>query len=81
MNPTMRMNVLDLSLYILHIGTNDQSEESAEESAETIVELVIETTEYLKTQKSNVVVSIQPAITCLKLTIETLEQGVKYVQS
>ena len=22
-----------------------------------------------------------PAITCLKLTIETLEQGVKYVQS
>ena len=24
---------------------------------------------------------IQPAITCSKLTIETLEQGVKYVQS
>ena len=23
----------------------------------------------------------QPAITCLKLTIETLEQGVKYIQS
>ena len=23
----------------------------------------------------------QPAITCAKLTIETLEQGVKYVQS
>ena len=23
----------------------------------------------------------QPAITCLKLTIETLEQGVKYAQS
>ena len=23
----------------------------------------------------------QPAITCSKLTIETLEQGVKYVQS
>ena len=23
----------------------------------------------------------QPAITCLKLTIETLEQGVKYVQN
>ena len=23
----------------------------------------------------------QPAITCLKLTTETLEQGVKYVQS
>ena len=23
----------------------------------------------------------QPAFTCLKLTIETLEQGVKYVQS
>ena len=78
MNPTMRMNVLDLSLYILHIGTNDLS---LEESAETIVELVIETTEYLKTQKSNVVVSTQPAITCLKLTIETLEQSVKYVQS
>ena len=78
MNPTMRMNVLDLSLYILHIGTNDLS---LEESAETIVELVIETTEYLKTQKSNVVVSTHPAITCLKLTIETLEQGVNYVQS
>ena len=26
-------------------------------------------------------VSFQPAITCSKLTIETLEQGVKYVQS
>ena len=24
---------------------------------------------------------IQPAFTCLKLTIETLEQGMKYVQS
>ena len=24
---------------------------------------------------------IQPAITCTKLTMETLEQGVKYVQS
>ena len=24
---------------------------------------------------------IQPSITCSKLTIETLEQGVKYVQS
>ena len=26
-------------------------------------------------------VTSQPAITCSKLTIETLEQGVKYVQS
>ena len=26
-------------------------------------------------------VRTQPAITCSKLTIETLEQGVKYVQS
>ena len=26
-------------------------------------------------------VATQPAITCSKLTIETLEQGVKYVQS
>ena len=26
-------------------------------------------------------VSAQPAFTCSKLTIETLEQGVKYVQS
>ena len=25
--------------------------------------------------------SIEPAITCSKLTIETVEQGVKYVQS
>ena len=28
-----------------------------------------------------VVEMTQPAITCLKLTIETLEQGVKYVRS
>ena len=27
------------------------------------------------------IVCTQPAITCSKLTIETLEQGVKYVQS
>ena len=27
------------------------------------------------------IVSTQPAFTCSKLTIETLEQGVKYVQS
>ena len=26
-------------------------------------------------------VSTQPGFTCLKLTIETIEQGVKYVQS
>ena len=26
-------------------------------------------------------ITVQPAITCSKLTIETLEQGVKYVQS
>ena len=30
---------------------------------------------------SNSLDNIQPAITCLKLTIETLEQGVKYVQN
>ena len=29
----------------------------------------------------NSVGKYQPAITCSKLTIETLEQGVKYVQS
>ena len=28
-----------------------------------------------------ILISTQPAITCSKLTIETLEQGVKYVQS
>ena len=28
----------------------------------------------------NIKVNTQPAITCSKLTIETLEQGVKYVQ-
>ena len=27
------------------------------------------------------IVSIPPSITCLRLTIETLEQGVKYVQT
>ena len=26
-------------------------------------------------------IATQPAITCLKLTIETLEQGLNYVQS
>ena len=31
--------------------------------------------------KRNNVAITQPAITCSKLTIETLEQGVKYVQS
>ena len=30
---------------------------------------------------SRVFVPSQPAITCSKLTIETLEQGVKYIQS
>ena len=29
----------------------------------------------------NTTLQTQPAITCSKLTIETLEQGVKYVQS
>ena len=29
----------------------------------------------------NINVTTQPAFTCSKLTIETLEQGVKYVQS
>ena len=28
-----------------------------------------------------IIVPAQPAIACSKLTIETLEQGVKYVQS
>ena len=36
---------------------------------------------FLETQYFQCVVSIQAAITCLKLTIETLKQGVKYVQS
>ena len=35
---------------------------------------------FLTTNKFHVVVS-QPAIICSKLTIKTLEQGVKYVQS
>ena len=34
-----------------------------------------------KTVSQKYQVSTQPAITCSKLTIETLEQGVKYVQS
>ena len=32
-------------------------------------------------QHNQILVITQPAITCSKLTIETLEQGVKYVQS
>ena len=35
----------------------------------------------LKLHKSRSVDITQPAIACSKLTIETLEQGVKYVQS
>ena len=36
----------------------------------------------LQAQKpSYILVLTQPAFTCSKLTIETLEQGVKYVQS
>ena len=31
--------------------------------------------------KRSSIVNAKPAITCSKLTIETLEQGVKYVQS
>ena len=31
--------------------------------------------------KHTISISYQPAITCSKLTIETLEQSVKYVQS
>ena len=34
-----------------------------------------------KTKETNEIIYTQPAITCSKLTIETLEQGVKYVQS
>ena len=30
---------------------------------------------------SNEMIPSQPAVTCSKLTIETLDQGVKYVQS
>ena len=30
---------------------------------------------------NQIFITAQPAITCSKLTIETLEQGVKYVQS
>ena len=32
-------------------------------------------------QKGSATAASQPAIACSKLTIETLEQGVKYVQS
>ena len=32
-------------------------------------------------RNSNNLKYLQPAITCSQLTIETLEQGVKYVQS
>ena len=35
----------------------------------------------LKLINQGKILSIQPAITCSKLTIERLEQGVKYVQS
>ena len=35
------------------------------------------TTKYFKFEKD----TTQPAFTCSKLTMETLEQGVKYVQS
>ena len=31
--------------------------------------------------EKSVLTATQPAITCLKLTIETLERGVKYIKS
>ena len=36
---------------------------------------------YPRSRKQTKLVVTQPAITCSKLTIETVEQGVKYVQS
>ena len=42
-----------------------------------IEDIFVENSYNLK-NKTNIT---QPAITCSKLTIETLEQGVKYVQS
>ena len=36
---------------------------------------------FLSQFKKKLKILTQPAITCSKLTIETLEQGVKYVQS
>ena len=44
----------DPNLYIIHIGTNDVSQE---DSPKTILEQEIETTEYLKTETSIVIVS------------------------
>ena len=34
-----------------------------------------------KVKKKSVLTSTQPVFTCSKLTVETLEEGVKYVQS
>ena len=36
---------------------------------------------YIEMSLTEHTLNTQPAITCSKLTIETLEQGVKYVQS
>ena len=36
---------------------------------------------YADFSRYKVIITAQPVITCSKLTIETLEQGVKYVQS
>ena len=59
---------------ILHIGTNNWVNETSRDVLKGILSLK-------NLLKHCVHHATQPAITCSKLTIETLEQGVKYVQS
>ena len=50
-------------------------------SAEKIWDITVGILEQCRFRRSERVAQSQPAISCSKVTIETLEQGVKYVQS
>ena len=51
------------------------------EIREIINLIVMRKIQHVYPKSSNLLMQTQPAVTCSKLTIETLAQGVKYVQS
>ena len=50
-------------------------------SCQTAISFALPSTNLLISEKLDIRPASQPAFTCSQLTIETLEQGVKYVQS
>ena len=67
------------SIFVRPIPCPKGQKPSSTEKMRTTPNLLMTSWKILLTP-SKIVIS-QPAITCSKLTIETLEQGVKYVQS